>query len=278
LKPNKHQSVANRMKNPPLLNLVISDPHCGSDVGLMPPSVILENGTERGHGNNKKLKWIWQSFLAATANALEVINGDPFILTFNGDIIEGIHHRSDEVVAAKIIEHVGIAAECFSTLVGQASKTLVTKGTECHVRDMETVFMRELNIPGKAMDVQQYEINGCLVDARHHMPATSRLHLEASGLGVVMANCRSNMLRAGHSVPKVFLRAHRHCGGDYCDGESMILVTPPWQMLTRHAHKVVTDAIPRVGMYLLDWRNVPKGGLPATHRFFYAPPLNVLHT
>lgn len=261
----------------PLLNLVISDPHCGSDVGLMPPSVILDNGTERGHGKNKKLQWIWKSFLESTARALEVINGDPFVLTFNGDLIEGIHHRSDEVVAAKIIEHVGIAVECFRPLVTEAHSVKVTKGTECHVGDMENVFMRELGIPGKAKDVQQYTINGCLVDARHHMPATSRLHLESGGLGVAMANCRSNMLRAGHPVAKVFLRAHRHCGGDYCDGESMIAVTPPFQMLTRHAHKVVTDAIPRVGMYLFDWRNTPKGALPATHRFFFSPPQAILH-
>jgi len=263
-------------KKQPLLNLVISDPHCGSDVGLMPPEAIMENGTGRTHGQNRKLQWIWDTYVKASTQAMDVIGKDPFILTFNGDLIEGIHHRSDEVVAAKIIEHVNIAVGCFEPLVKKAHTTLLTKGTECHVRDMETVFMRELNIPGKAKDVQQYRVNDCMVDARHHMPATSRLHLEASGMGVVMANCRSNMLRAGHQVPKVFLRAHRHCGGDYCDGESMILVTPPWQMLTRHAHKVVTDAIPRVGMYLLDWRNVPKGALPATHRFFYAPPESVL--
>lgn len=261
----------------PLLNLFISDPHCGSDVGLMPPEVILENGSGRSHSNNKKLQWIWKSFLESTKQALEVIDGDAFILTLNGDLIEGIHHRSDEVVAAKIIEHVNIAVECFRPLVEEAHSVKVTKGTECHVRDMETVFMRELGIPGKAKDVQQYSINGCLVDVRHHMPATSRLHLESGGLGVAMANCRSNILRAGHAMPKVFARAHRHCGGDYCDGESMILVTPPFQMLTRHAHKVVTDAIPRVGMYLLDWRNTPKGALPATHRFFFSPPQSILH-
>lgn len=47
----------------PLLNLVISDTHCGSDCGLLPPHVELEDGTPRGHGTNKRMRWLWESFV-----------------------------------------------------------------------------------------------------------------------------------------------------------------------------------------------------------------------
>jgi hypothetical protein len=258
----------------PLINLVLSDTHCGSDCGLLPPSVELDDGTTIGHGKNKRMRWLWESFVDMQARFHSLCNGDPYILTINGDVIEGIHHRTEEVVAAKIMEHLTIAREALGNLIRGAAKVVITRGTECHVRDLETVFAKEFGV-SKALDVQQYTVNGCLVDARHHMPVTGRMHLEASALSISMANTRSNMTRSGHPLPKVFIRGHRHVMGDYCDGESMILVCGAWQHLTRHGNKVVPDSIPRPSAYALDWRGTAKGALPATHRFVYSPPHEV---
>jgi hypothetical protein len=264
------------MAKTPLLNLVISDTHCGSDVGLLPPLVELEDGQHIGHGKNKKQKWLWESWSDMQERALQVIGKEPFVLTFNGDLIEGIHHRSEEVVAAKIMEHITIAKEAMGGLVKRAAKVYIVRGTECHVRDLETVFAQAFDLD-KAKDIQQYKIHGCLVDARHHMSTTSRLHLEATALSVEMANLRSNLTRVGHPLPRVFIRGHRHVMGDYSDGESMILVPGAWQCLTRHGHKVVPGSMPRPSAYLLDWRGSPVGGLPATHRFVYNPPYDTYH-
>lgn len=260
----------------PLLNLIISDTHCGSDCGLLPPLVELTDGQTIGHGTNKKQKWLWESWSDMLERSLAVIGDAPFILTFGGDLIEGIHHRSEEIVAAKIMEHLTIARTAMGELMQKASQVYIVRGTECHVRDLETVFAQEFGV-GKAKDIQQYEVNGCLVDARHHMSTTSRLHLEATALSVEMANVRSNILRVGHPMPKVFIRGHRHVTGDYCDGESLIVVPGAWQCLTRHGMKVVPGSMPRPSAFLLDWRNAPAGGLPATHRFTYNPPYETYH-
>lgn len=260
----------------PLLNLVISDTHCGSDCGLLPPMVELSEGQTLGHGKNAKQKWMWECWLDMIERALRSIGDTPFVLTLNGDLIEGIHHRSEEVVAAKIMEHLTIARACIGELCAKASRIYFTRGTECHTRDLETVIAQEFGA-GKAKDIQQYKIHGCLVDVKHHMPTSSRVHLEAAALSTVMANARSNMVRAGHPVANVFLRGHRHLTGDYCDGESLIAVTGAWQYLTRYGYKVVPDAIPRPSAYLLDWRDLPFGALPATKRFVYNPPYETHH-
>lgn len=261
---------------PPLLNLVISDTHCGSDYGLLPEHVIMDDRRVLGHGSNQFLKWMWSRFEDMTQRFNDVRGTDPYILTLGGDLIEGIHHGSKEVVAAKFEEHLAIAKAALRPLVAGACKVVTVRGTECHTHDFERIFCKDMRIdpPG---DFKQYHVHGCLVDVRHHMPVTSRVHLESGALSIVMANARANMLRNSHPIPRVFLRGHRHCVGDYCDGESMIAVNGAWQGLTRHGSKVVPDAITRPSAYLLDWRHSPKGDLPAIHRFVYKVPYKI-HT
>ena len=256
----------------PRINVVLSDLHCGSDVGLLPPRVQFADGHIIGCGDNPLQGWMWDCFQNAQQRVAEIVGGDPFILTLGGDLIEGAHHRSDEVVAIKLVEHLHIAKQCMEPLVRLASKTIVIRGTECHTHDWESLFARDLGISDRARDFEQYTIGGCLVDARHHMPVTSRLHLESGGMGIVMANNRSNAVRCGHTPARIFLRGHRHVPGSYSDGESMLVVTGGWQGLTRYGKKVVADSVSRPSVAILDWRNCDDGQLPALHHLVYNPP------
>lgn len=261
----------NGSKEEPKILVVLSDLHCGSDVGLLPAEVVFEDGQRIGHGSNEWQKWLWAQWLQMQQWVEDVISNDVFSLLLNGDLIEGIHHGSDEVVAAKILEHCKIAKTALHPIVNAASKVYSTRGTECHTRDLETYLMKDLG-RGKAHDFIQLDLNGVLVDARHHMPVTSRLHLEASGLAVVAANNRSNALRAGHKPARIFLRGHRHVPGFFSDGEVFVGVTGAWQGLTRHGKKVVSDSIPRPSCLILDARNTPVGALPAVHHRVFNPP------
>ena len=257
------------------LLVVLSDLHCGSDVGLLPDSVQLDDGQFIGHGANKWQTWLWREWLKMRSWALEISSGDPFDLLLNGDCIEGIHHRSDEVVAAKLLEHVTIAREALRSLTENANEVYATRGTECHTRDLETFLMKSLD-RGKAHDFIQFDFNGVLVDARHHMPVTSRLHLEASALSIVASNNRANAIRAGHRPARIFLRGHRHVPGVFSDGEVMVGVTGGWQGLTRHGKKVVADSIARPSCLILDARNTPHGELPAIHHRVFNPPQHLV--
>jgi hypothetical protein len=255
----------------PLICVVLSDIHCGSDVGLLPEKVELTDGQTIGHGTNPWQKWMWAEWLKMLEWVNEVVDGAPFTLLLNGDMIEGIHHRSDEVVAAKIVEHCTIATVALKPLVDAATDVLCTRGTECHVRDLESFLMCQMG-RGKAHDFIQFDLNGVLCDARHHMPVTGRLHLEASALGILAANNRSNAVRSGHKPARVFLRGHRHVPGYFSDGESLTVVTGGWQGLTRHGKKVVTDSIPRPSCAILDARHSQPGQLPAIYQQVSNPP------
>jgi len=233
------------------------------------------DGQTIGHGKNEWQKWLWEQWMAMQEWVENVADGSPFDLLINGDALEGIHHHSDEIVAARILEHCTIARVALQFLVDAATDVYAVRGTECHTRDLETYLMRSMGRE-KAHDFVQLNFNGVLLDARHHMPVTGRLHLEASALSIVAANNRSNAVRAGHEPARIFLRGHRHVPGYYCDGGSMIAVTGGWQGLTRHGRKVVADSIPRPSAIILDARNTPHGELPAIHQRVFNPPQNLV--
>jgi hypothetical protein len=262
-----------KKKPRPQLLVVVSDLHCGSSVGLMPPDSEMIGGNTINFGKNLHQAWLWENWQAAQKKVAAIAGDDPLVLLVNGDATEGIHHRSPEVVASLIEHHCAMAAEALRPLSQRAVETLITKGTECHTHEIETYLARLIGARDQiAREKWLFRMNECLIDATHHIGVTSRAYLEASAMSIAMGNARLNSMRAGHEPAKVFLRAHRHCGGWFSDGASLLAITGGWQFLTRHAHKVVPDAIPRPSVIVLDWRGQEPGALPNVHNLHFNPP------
>jgi hypothetical protein len=253
------------------LLVCVSDLHCGSDVGLMPPDTSLSKGNTVGFGKNYFQEWLWLCWLDAIQQVKSICGKNPYVLLVNGDATEGCHHHTQELVAPAIEDHTNMAAQCLRVL--SPSVTLITKGTHCHTLGMEDVLAEKLGaLEGKARDKWLFNINGVNCNAAHHIGTTSRGYLEASLLSITLGNARLQSLRCDHIPSRVFLRAHRHCGGWYSDGDALMCVTGGWQGLTRHGYKVVTDSIPRPSVLVLDWRDRPEGALPQVHNIQFNPP------
>ena len=256
------------------LLVVVSDIHCGSDVGLAPPVTVTEAGNHVGFGDNQCQAWLWQNWCSGIKQVRDYIGLSKAALLVNGDATEGVHHRNEaELIAAAIETHTNMAVQCLQPLADLCKTRFVVAGTECHTRGMETVLAEKLKAERReALDKWHFSIHGCEIDAAHHTGTTSRAYLEATAMSINMGNARVNYTRAGHSVPKIFLRAHRHCGGYYSDGDGLFAVTGAWQFLTRHGFKVVTDSIPRPSILILDWRHKGRGSLPIVNQITFNPP------
>lgn len=260
----------------PLLNIVLSDLHSGSDCALMPPEVYADDGRRLGGaGKNRKLLWLWDAWQRSVDWLDKTRGNDPFVLTLAGDLIEGIHHRSDEVIASKWDEHAAICRAIVQPLVDQAARTIVVKGTECHTGNWEEAIRQQLGIEEEAKDLWQYEICDNLIDAKHHMPTSGRKYLHASAHSILQGNATQEAASAGHRIPDVLIRAHRHVFGSWCDGRQMTLCQGAWQLLTRYGKKVVPDAIPGPSVSLLDWRDRDRGELPTLRYKLHKPPQDV---
>ena len=88
----------------------------------------------------------------------------------------------------------------------------------------------------------------------------------------ILAEEALQAVKNGEPFPQVVGRAHRHKYGTFSNGRQTAIVSPPWQGLTRHGHKVVPEARTQPGAYLLDWRGKPEGALPEVHERLYQAP------
>ena len=250
--------------------VVVSDLHVGSSVGLWPDGHEVSYGNTVGLGNNLHQRWLWGCWNDAVEKAAAHFGSHPWALVVNGDCIEGRHHGASEIVAERCHDHSQAAIAALKPLAKKAAKRYFVAGTHCHVGDWEE-FIADGCGGEFCGDKAIIEINGTLLDVAHHMPTSSRAYLEAGAMSITMGNARLNYARTNQRIPRVYVRAHRHCGGYYSDNHALFVVNGAWQVLTKYGHKVVGDSICRPSMAILDWRGMPEGGLPAIKMLSYDP-------
>lgn len=258
------------------LLVIASDIHAGSTQALMPPEFTLSE--EQVIKANALQLFFWQAWQHACAWVQDVAGGDPYGLVLNGDMIEGDHHRSDQIISRRLGDHVECAAQVLAPLADHAERIFLTKGTECHTGDTEAALGVRLEAERNpangrpVFDRLTLDIRGVRFVARHHVGTTSRPWLESNGLGMELASEQLQAVRNNEPMPRILAVAHRHVGGHVTTNEGICLATPAWQGLTRHGHKVVGAARCKPGLYILDWRGVAEGELPAIHRRIYEAP------
>jgi hypothetical protein len=266
------------MKQPPIrLIFVLSDLHCGSTLGLLPPGLTTMEDAQPMMQNEWQ-KWLWACWGRAMKWQAKIAAGSPYALILNGDLTEGIHHRSTQVVSGDPTDHAAIAKELLKPLVAGAAKVYVVKGTECHTHSAEVAIGEaigaELNADTGKRAFDRLYLDACGVRCvfRHHIGTSIRMALEATQLSVMLVEEVAEAVKNGEIPPRIVGCAHRHKYGYYSNGRTMCIASPPWQGLTRHAHKVVSQARTQPGIYALDWRGIQDGELPIHHHRIYVTP------
>lgn len=263
------------MKAKTKLAVILSDTHIGSTLGLWPPNFVCNEGFTIGQ--NRFQEWLWEKWGEGKAWIKKVVGKSPFELIWNGDLVEGIHHRSVQIMSADVGDQSAAVLQVIGDLCGAAARTFVIQGTECHTRNDEVRIGKHIGAvtdpdTGKhAFDRLLLDFNGCNVSFAHHMSTTSRPYLEASAHSIQLGCEVIESARSGHPVPTVVVRAHRHLHGVFEDGSLMSVSTGGWQGLTRFARKVVPFAVPKPSIVILDWRETERGELPQVHRKIFKP-------
>jgi hypothetical protein len=250
------------------MNIVtISDTHCGSNVGLMPPKFVRLDEITVDH--NPVQEWLWSCWTDLLKRLPRKID----LLILNGDLIEGVHHQTNEIISANTFDHVACAIQALEPIVNRAGRVVIVEGTECHTHSSEHSIARHFDrtTPTKAYPFWLAEVCGVVVSARHHMSCTSRIHLEAGAYSIEMRNEQGENERAGWPIPHLFFRGHRHRGGVFTDGISSIGVSGGWQAITRHGQKAVAGALPMPSAILTQFGS--SGQLPDLKLIAYRPPV-----
>lgn len=253
--------------------MMLSDLHIGSTVGLWPDGFVNNEGVPIGQ--NKFQSWLWKCWRDMLKWSDTVIGNDAFELVLNGDLVEGIHHRTLQVMTPDVGDQTSAVMDALSPLVAKAHRVHLIKGTECHTRNDEVRLGKALDgtqdpVTGQhAWDVLDLEVHGTLFNFAHHISATARSYLEASAHSIALGALTHSRARSGKQVPMVMCRAHRHRHGIWTDGNQMSAICGAWQGLTRHGYKVVPDATIQPSAIIFDTRTTDRGDLPLVHQRVY---------
>ena len=259
----------------PKLVFVLSDLHCGSTLAVMPPSFQTLEGNVIEH--NAIQQWLWTCWLETKKWILETADGDSFALVINGDLIEGNHHRTMQIISPDVADHVGAAIELLKPLAKDASKVFIVRGTECHTGSIENAIGKALKATptpdgAGAWDRLLLDVNETRCVFRHHIGTSTRLALSLTQLGVQLAEEQLEAARAGDPIPTVLCCAHRHKFDHGGNHKGIVIVSPPWQALTRFGHKVVSQARTYPGVFALDFRDQNAGEIPRVRSCIFEPP------
>ncbi len=261
------------MKTTSKLVLCISDLHVGSTVGLWPKDFVSNEGNPIGQ--NRFQEWLWECWMDMQVWAQKVIGKDQFDVVVNGDLVDGIHHKTLQVMTPDVGDQTDAVKQVLGFLAESCHKLHIIKGTEVHSRNDEIRLgkaleaTRDTKTGQSAWDTLDLEVNGTLYNFAHHISATVRSYLEASAHSIMLGNMSHSRARTGKPVPKVMVRAHRHRHGIWDDGNQVSCITGAWQGLTRYGYRVVPDAVPQPSAIIFDHRNAEKGDLPLIHRKVY---------
>ena len=196
--------------------VAIGDFHCGHYSGLTPPGWDGPRQAEKfpNRYNARRMVWDWYT---ETLKSLGKID----ILLVNGDIIDGRGEKSGgtELLEIDPLEQIEMAIDCIQQ--ANAKKIVMTFGTQYHTgieTDFEQVAANRLHNCVKIGGEDTYNVNGWLINARHHVGRSSIAHGRFTPLA--KEHVFGNIMwaaREEYPMADIILRSHVHyfifCGG-----------------------------------------------------------------
>lgn len=243
--------------------VVVSDLHCGCQVGLCPPKVALDSGGVWSHGPTQKAIWeVWSHFW--TEWVPRVTRGEPYAVVVNGDAMDGAHHRSKTQITQNFADQIKIAYEVLAPVRDACDgRFYMVRGTEAHVgqcAENEEMLAQSLdavrNDLGNASSYDLWmDVGNRLVHFTHHIGTTSRMAYETSALMGEYTEMLATAARWRRPAPDFVVRSHRHqhiqITAPTANVYGTTFTTPAWQGRTPYVWKVARISETQVGGSLI---------------------------
>jgi len=251
---------------------VVSDPHCGSSVGVCLAPVRVDDG-QTVHPSEAQL-WLadlWIEYLAwVNAN-----RGDWLGLLVNGDLFDGDHHGTYQMMGRHPDIEKAVARRLFEPVFDmKPDAVFFVRGTESHVGgagSKEEAFAAWCDgyglpvVPDPTGSFSWYHFRGqfgaTLVDAAHHGRIGGREWIKHNAALNQAADIMLSHAQSGDPIPDLAIRSHLHTHSDSGSNyRCRVIQTPAFQLKTAFGHKVATDKVSDIGGLLV---TLPDHG-PAT--------------
>jgi len=241
--------------------VVISDTHFGCKMGLCPPTPVpLDDGGTYSSSRLQKVVWNWweEFWDKWVPNAVE---GEPYDLIHNGDVIDGVHHNSTTQISHCIKDQRKLAIAVLAPRVKLARRYYSVRGTPAHVGQSSTEEEEVAERLGAKANIDRqhsryelwYKLGDHLVHFLHHVGTTSSSAHESSAVNAELAGEFNEAARWGEKPPSVIVRSHRHRAIEIrlptSNGYATAAVTPAFQLRTPFSFKIAGARLapPQIG-------------------------------
>jgi len=225
----------------------LSDTHCGSIFGMLPPDFGTSDGAPKSQ--NVGQQYLWECWAHA---ALQIANFKPDFVVFNGDGIDGRQEaqRGSEFSLPLIFDQKRAFVSCMQyMLAGLETKLYVTQGTEYH----DGKGAEAMEDAAQILGAQQYQglgsgiftkealdlsVEGIIINCAHHISVASGFY-RLTAIDREMQWAAMTGKDASKGIPKADLIVRSHCH-HYTRGEHPSkdgFTTPCWQLQTRFMRK-----------------------------------------
>lgn len=222
-----------------------------------PPIVRLDEGAEY-HASKEQL-WLldkWHQFWGEVRDQRKKVKGDLYIVS-NGDATEGAHHQTTQILSGNLEAQTYALYQLFDVPMAlKPDKVFIVRGTEAHVgqsAQSEESLGRHYGSERSPTGTWSWwelpmELHGIRLDFRHHGRVGGRPWTRGSGIGALAFQIWVNHVENDLPYPHLAIRSHRHTHQDSGDlYKTRAIVTPAWQLMTAHGHKVVAEELADLG-------------------------------
>lgn len=256
----------------------VSDIHAGSTVAVFPDGEFYQD--DGGEYKRSPLQaWLHDKWLKSWDTFQEMINGEPWILILNGDLVEGHHHKSHQNVSPQGAMEFRAAHRLLRTPLGipNLKHIHVIRGTEAHVGkggcneeslaailangDEDLPAQPIVRCPDIPSNWSSYHrrilVDGRLFDIRHHGRFGQRAHTAEAYLKLYAQDIALNHILAGHEPPDIAIRSHFHQfmdSGPSTSWKTRVVALPSFQAITTFGHRISIEKVARVGIVAMETR------------------------
>jgi hypothetical protein len=243
----------------PVVLAVVSDIHTGSTVGLCPSAGIdLDDGGR--YEPSRAQRWLWQRwewFWDEVARERDSAAADLYVIV-NGDVIDGRHHETTQVVSGNLDVQAAVARACLEVprALG-VDRWFVVRGTEAHVgpsAQAEEALARWLGAE-RDPDTGTYSwwhlrliVHDLLIDIAHHGRTGHRSWTRWNATQLLAADIALSHLQSRERPPDLAIRSHYHRYADSYDAQPVrVIQTPAWQLATAYVHRRAPESLADIG-------------------------------
>jgi len=245
------------MASKPVIIAITSDHHAGSTVSLCPQTISLDDGGYYGASEAQRWLWAnWGDFWHAVRERVAHRKGTKLIQVFNGDLTEGDHHKSTQILSGNPTAQAAVVNEVMRVPLALKPDALCfVRGTEAHVgssacfeeriaeglsKDKRPVI-REAGTNNASHWNATMEIQGVRLDFAHHGKFGSRPSTKMNVINALAADIFTEHHMEGRQHPHIAVRSHMHQYADTFNAyPTRLIQTPAWQLKTAFVHRIST--------------------------------------